>query len=270
MLALKTLLQPSRLTSIVDVGSNAIDGPPVYTRMMEEGLCTVAGFDPQTTEPSHERVKHYPYVIGNGQSATLNTCSMPGMTSLLPGDWKNLALFPAMSDWADIRSRTTVETKRLDDIDEIEAIDFLKMDVQGSELDVLHSGRKKLSKAVAVMTEVSFVTLYKGQPTLGDTDSELRRMGFIPHCFVEAKVWPIATKTKLSNASPHQLLEADILYVRDFGRAMASEQWKHLAMIAHHVCGSFDLAMHALEKLVEMDAVSSTAPEQYREIVEAM
>jgi FkbM family methyltransferase len=238
--------------------------------MLEEGLCTVTGFDPQSTKPSHPKVRQLPYVIGNGQSATLNTCVLPGMTSLLTGDWRNLALFPALSDWAEIKSRSTVETVRLDDVEEIEAIDFLKMDVQGSEIDVFRSGRVKLAKTVAIMTEVSFVTLYKGQPAFGDVDSELRRRGFIPHCFVEAKTWPIATKTKVPNADPHQLLEADLLYVADYSRPMAAEQWKHLAMIAHHVCGSFDLAMFAIERLVEMEAIALSATDQYRKILEAL
>ena len=42
----------------------------------------------------------------------------------------------------------------------------------------------------------------------------------------------------------NQLLEADVVYVRDFTfpDKMSSEQLKHLALIAHHCYGSYDLA----------------------------
>ena len=53
-----------------------------------------------------------------------------------------------------------IDTKRLDDISEIKDIDFLKIDVQGSELTIFMNGRKKLGNAVAIQTEISFVSLY--------------------------------------------------------------------------------------------------------------
>lgn len=271
MQALRNLLEPSRLTSIVDVGANPIDDAPPYTRMLDEGLCTVVGFDPQVTASSQGNRRMLPYVISSDDGVrSLNVAVAPGMTSLLPLNEVHAAAFPMMPAWGAVLDRRTVETKRLDNVCEIDAIDFLKMDVQGAEIDVLRGGRHRLTKAVAVMTEVSFVTLYRGQSTFGEMDTELRHMGFIPHCFAAAKCWPIATTTIVPNMAPHQLLEADVVYVRDFTRTMGVEQWKHLAMIAHHVCGSFDLAMRCVEALAKMEAVAPSAPDQYRQILEAM
>jgi hypothetical protein len=46
----------------------------------------------------------------------------------------------------------------------------------------------------------------------------------------------------------NQLLEADIVYVRDFAHAdsMSEEQLKHLALVAHHCYRSFDLALRCV------------------------
>ena len=55
--------------------------------------------------------------------------------------------------------RVPVHTRRLDDISEIEHLDFLKIDVQGGELAVFHGGKSKLSETVAIQTEISFVPL---------------------------------------------------------------------------------------------------------------
>ncbi|MEJ3816632.1 FkbM family methyltransferase, partial [Campylobacter jejuni] len=68
-----------------------------------------------------------------------------------------------------------------DDIGEIDAMDYLKIDVQGSELAVFQNGRRRLAEAVVIQTEVSFLPLYKKQPVFGEIDLELRSQGFIPH-----------------------------------------------------------------------------------------
>jgi len=66
---------------------------------------------------------------------------------------------------------------------EIRDLDLLKIDVQGSELAVFGSGRQKQKQAAAIQTEVSFLCLYKEQPTFDDIDVELRKQGFVPHAF---------------------------------------------------------------------------------------
>ena len=79
-------------------------------------------------------------------------------------------------------------------------------------------------------------------------------MGFVPHMFAALNRRMLHP---LRGASPfhhlNQLLEADIVYVRDFRDmgSMNNEQLAHLAMIAHHVYGSFDLAIRCLVRLAE-------------------
>ncbi len=270
MRALFDLIQPSRLTSIVDVGSNPEDGGrPPYARMLDEGLCTITAIDPKGPAIPHPHIRTLRHVIGDGTDQDLHVATAPGMSSLLRLSTVRARLFPQMTEWGETKATERVATTRFDDIEGI-ACDFLKMDVQGAERDVLTYGRHQIAKCVAVMTEMSFVPLYQGQWCMGRMDTELRQLGFMPHCFVEAKVWPLATEFQIPNLSPHQLLECDMLYVRDITNTMSAEMWKHLAMVAHHVCGSFDLAMRAVSELARMEAVSPSAPEQYRQILERM
>ncbi len=44
---LAELIKPERLTAVVDVGANPIDGVPPYRPLLAKGLCTVVGFEPQ-------------------------------------------------------------------------------------------------------------------------------------------------------------------------------------------------------------------------------
>ena len=63
----------------------------------------------------------------------------------------------------------------------------------------------------------------------------------------------------------NQVVEADFVYVRDFSltAAMSDEQLKHLALVAHHCYGSFDLAARCLRNLVLRAAVAANAVELY-------
>jgi len=98
-------------------------------------------------------------------------------------------------------------------------------------------------------------------------DLLMRAMDFLPHCFAEMKVWPLAPTlvSGKNNIGLRQLLEADLVYVRDFTHAanVAPQQWKHLALIAHHCYGSFDLAVRCLNMLIELGALPTDRVDDY-------
>jgi len=270
---LTEILRPARLTAVVDVGANPIDGDPPYKAMLAAGLCEVTGFEPlgpalerlEQKKGPHER--YLPYALADGTERTLHVCELEGMTSLLVPDPEHLALFNLFPTWGSVKERIPVTTRKLDDIAEIRALDFLKMDVQGAEREVLAHGRAKLADTVAIQTEVSFVPLYKDQPSFGDMDLALRALGFLPHCVTGTKIWPIAPMVvgNAPNRGIRQLLETDMVYVRDFSKPenMSAEQWKHLALVAHHCYGSYDLALKSILALMQMGAVPADANRRY-------
>ena len=61
------------------------------------------------------------------------------MTSLLEPDRHTYEFFPKFAQYATVVREVPIETRRLDDIAEIDTIDFLKIDVQGSELSVFRT-----------------------------------------------------------------------------------------------------------------------------------
>jgi FkbM family methyltransferase len=267
------ILSPQRRTAIVDIGANPIDGDPPYQAMLAAGLCEVTGFEPQAAalerlEQKKGPLERYlPYAIADGTLRTLHVCALEGMTSLLVPDPAHLALFNLFPIWGQVKERIPIATRKLDDIAEIAHLDFLKMDVQGAEREVLAHGRAKLKDTVAVQTEVSFVPLYQGQPSFGDMDLALRELGFLPHCVTGTKIWPLAPMVVGTepNRGIRQLLETDMVYVRDFSKPenMSAEQWKHLALVAHHCYGSYDLALKAVITLMELGALPADAGRRY-------
>jgi FkbM family methyltransferase len=275
--ALQALLSPERLTEVVDVGANPIDGEPPYAGMLRAGLCRVTGFEPQQEALRQLQQKkgalerYLPHALGDGGAHTLHVCAAPGMTSLLEPDPATLELFSVLKAAGEVRERVPVQTRRLDDIAEIEHLDFLKIDIQGGELSVLRNGAAKLAEAVMIQTEVSFVTLYRGQPPFGEIDAELRRQGFLPHCFAEVKDWPIAPC--VINNDPrqplNQLLEADVVFARDISRPerMSDAQLRQLALIAHHCYRSFDLALRCVMLLEQRNALRADTQPKYLRLI---
>lgn len=271
--ALIDILKPGRLTSIIDVGANPIDGNPPYKAMLEAGLCQIIGFEPQPEalarlrKSATENETYLPYALGDGREHTLHICRESGMTSLLEPDNQRLKLFNLFEKFGDVSERISINTVRLDDVKEINELDFLKIDVQGSELSIFSNGIELLRKATAVQTEVSFIPLYVNQPTFGQLDTFLRKLDFVPHCFSSIKRWALSPTVFNNNPrSPgNQLLEADIIYVKDFPKLikMESEKIKHLAMVSHHIFRSFDLVNLTLLELEKRGEIKRDSVKQY-------
>ena len=271
------LLRPERLTAVVDIGANPIDGEPPYKKMLSNRLCTLVGFEPQEEalaklNASKSDLETYlPYAVGDGTSGTLKICQAPGMTSLFTPEPRILNQFWGFSQFGRVLREVEVETRTLDSIAEIGPFDFLKIDVQGGELAVFRGGRLRLGSAVALQAEVSFMPLYKNQPIYGEIDLALRGLGFVPHMFASINKRMILPLHNAQNpgAVMNQLLEADVVYVRDFTfpDRMSGEQLKHLAMIAHHCYGSYDLAGNCIHHLASRGALPSDALGKYLAIL---
>ncbi len=264
----------------MDVGASPIDGSPPYRGLLELGLCTVTGFEPQPEalavleRRKGPRETYLGSAIADGRRRRLHVCRSSGMTSLLRPSKAAAEILTAFQLYGEVVREEDVETKRLDDVTEVGAIDLLKMDVQGAELDVLRHGSEKLRRAVVVHTEVAFFPLYEEQPLFADVDLELRRQGFAPHGFFPGiKTWCIAPMDATSKpaATPHQLLDGDVVYVRDLLRmdALDDEQLKRMALIAHDCYRSFDLALRCVALLEKRGALAKGAGAEYLRLLDA-
>jgi len=59
------------------------------------------------------------------------------------------------------------------------AIDYLKIDTQGSELEILKGGAGIVNTVRCIDIEVEFNPIYEGQTLFGETDTYLRSKGFV-------------------------------------------------------------------------------------------
>jgi hypothetical protein len=94
----------------------------------------------------------------------------------------------------------------------------------------------------------------------------------VPHAFAAVNQRMIAPMTGNNvYAALNQLVEADIVYVRDFTRpdAMDVEQMKHLAIIAHHCYRSYDPAMNCIYRLVKKAAIPQSVVKEYLNLIQS-
>lgn len=276
---LAELLEIERIPTVVDIGANPLDGgDPPYKPLLDKYLCNVIGFEAQESilmalqKRNRPHETYLPHVVGDGEPATLYVCKAGGMSSILKPSIERLASFNDLTDLGEVLEEVPVQTVRLDDIAEIEHLDYLKIDIQGGEREVFSGGAAKLAGCVVIQTEVAFAQTYENQPTIGSIDIQLRMLGFVPHTLADLRMWPISPAVMGGNRRQacRQIVEADLVYVRDFTRAgtMTAEQWKMLALIAHHCYQSYDLALRAILMAHALGALPENAAARYCSLME--
>jgi len=163
-------------------------------------------------------------------------------------------------------------------------IDFIKLDTQGSELQILEGAIDTVSGSVlGIEAEVEFLPLYKGQPLFCDVDRFLRGKGF--ELFdLNSISWH--RQNKLLNdldlkydieRSKSQLVYADALYFKSeaeihrlFSGINDAEWKKSKALRFISICVLYDFLDYAIEiaNIAREQNVLST--EEYKLIIEVL
>jgi FkbM family methyltransferase len=244
---------------VCDVGA-MIEGTERYAGLVAQGLARVTGFEPNPRE--YERLcagkqgpyRYLPYFLGSGGPARFSLARYPGCSSLYTPDPRVIDLFTSIGAGPGGNFTVTdvqeVQTRRLDDLEECPAPDYLKIDVQGAELDVLRGATRALAGVVVLELEVEFVPLYAGQPLFGDIQVFLREHGFLLHKFLDVAGRCFRPLQLGSNpfAAMSQVLWADAVFVRDFTAVdrWTDEQLLKAALLLHEVYHSYDLVHYLL------------------------
>ena len=169
-------------------------------------------------------------VLGRAAEArTFRITRSPACASLLQPNHEFLSQFREIAEGFDVERETPVETISLDmclAANDVARADFIELDVQGGELDVLIGAARTLDETLGIQAEVEFTPMYVGQPLFADIDAFLRARGF--------QLFDLSRyHVRRSSATPTrgQLLWGHALYLRDH-RGLAPELAARLAVIA--------------------------------------
>jgi FkbM family methyltransferase len=181
LLFVQKLLQDEPMT-VVDVGASGGMSSPWKTF---HAPLRYIGFEPDETEhaklvaradSSRESYRNVGLAGQKGRALFYVTKQQASSSLLEPNiEWVS----PFRTDFA---VSTTVEVE-VDTLDHQVSppVDFIKLDTQGTELQILNGAENALRTTFALNVEVEFQPLYKNQPLFGDVDAFLRQRGF--ECF---------------------------------------------------------------------------------------
>lgn len=178
------VLKKYAIDTVIDVGANngqfALD---IHARLPS---ATIYSFEPlhDTYKELVENLKDVPtfraFNVGLGDAAETKTIfrsSFSPSSSLLPMTDLHKKLYPKSAG----ATPETITIRKLNDVASgmnLNGNVLVKLDVQGYEDKVLRGGTEVLRHAKVLVTEVSFVTLYEGQPLFNDIYTIARELGF--------------------------------------------------------------------------------------------
>lgn len=201
---------------LIDVGARGgIDSrwKPYYQNI------EVLAFEPDPKEcgvlnsqPFPYSVRFLPVALGaqDGEEATLNICKSPGCSSLLKPNMELCSAYPYGTEM-EVVKRIPMILNRMDTVCADFQPDVIKIDTQGTELDVLRGAGRLLNDTLAVELEVEFVSQYEGQKLFADVDIYMRKQGFMLRG-IRRTYW----RTKANYEHPYggQIFHGDALYLR--------------------------------------------------------
>ena len=246
------------IINVVDVGAMSL-GPhtDAFDRLLVRGAVRIVGFEPVQAECDKLNAMHaperlyLPYAIGDGRRRTFHECNFPMTSSIYEPDSDLLGRFQGLETLSRVVATSGIDTHRLDDIPEVADADYLKVDVQGAELDVFNGAPNTLRQAVLVHTEAEFVPMYRDQPLFGDVDCALRRNGFLLHRIlaVASRAFKPLINDNNPDAPGSQALWCEAVYIRNFMSldALPPEKLLKLALMLHTIYRSIDTCAFVLQ-----------------------
>ncbi len=169
-----------------------------------------------------------------------------------PADDYSSALKPKVSTFSDFGRELSIKDfkiKRIntDTIDNlIDECDFIKLDVQGAELEVLKGAENTLKNVTGLCLEVSFIEVYENQALFGDIDKFLRERGFKFISFYGAML-ARTKEARKERGRIARLVGSNAVYIKE------SDTLKNniLSIIIEATYGLPDLAIKRLKNIPE-------------------
>ena len=108
-----------------------------------------------------------------------------------------------------------------------ENFDFIKIDTQGYNYNVLVGGKNKLKNTLAIETEVEFVQIYQNQKLFEDIKKYLQSKDFIFIDFIDLRRW-----SNIKNEIFGRMIFGNTLFIKNPKRVIKNyTQYKKLITI---------------------------------------
>lgn len=239
---------------ICDIGASPIDKTDFIENLLTNTFSKLIGFEPnkeafKQLNKSNSNKKFYDFGIGDGEEQILNICRAPGMSSFLEPDIEYLSKFHLFDRHSEIIKKIKVKTKKLTDIKE--NIDFLKIDVQGYESEIISHGKDKIKDALIIQIETSPIPLYKNESSFSKVMLQLEELGFNLHMFnnINTRTFKPMIVDNHLHKGLHHLFQLDCVMIKNFEsiKELNQDQLIKLILVLFYSFGSYDLVDHLID-----------------------
>ena len=205
------LLRRHRIDVLFDVGANAGQYGSTMRALGYQGK--IVSFEPSSeafrllsgTAHGDSRWTAVNAALAEKEGpVTLHVSANSQSSSVLPMLGSHVAAAPASAYVGEEIVEATTLKSQIDHHLRPEERLFVKIDTQGSELEVLAGAGDGLSRVTGLQLELSLVPLYEGQPLIEETLSTVRALGYVP----------AAVEPDFFSDSTGMLLQADGLFFR--------------------------------------------------------
>jgi FkbM family methyltransferase len=159
-------------------------------------------------------IKYYPYALGKAnEKRKLYITQHPMCSSLYKPNETFNKLYNNL-EVTNLKDEIEIETITLDyfiDKHDIGNIDFIKIDVQGAELDIFKGASNALKNVRNIVCEVEFIDVYENQPLFGDICNYLSQYNLMFNKFLGLAgraIKPVKLDNNLNKPSQHMWSDA--------------------------------------------------------------
>tara|TARA_B100000989_G_C19479824_1_gene444625 strand:+ start:66 stop:935 length:870 start_codon:yes stop_codon:yes gene_type:complete len=246
---------------IIEVGALKIQDQdePFYELLDYFPSTKIIGFEiekeicEKMNSQAKEGVKYYSHALGkDNEQRKFYITQNPMCSSLYKPNEELIKLYNNF-EVAYLKKETKIETISLDyfvEKYEVGDVDFIKIDVQGAELDVFKGGSKTLKNVLKIVCEVEFIQHYENQPLFGEVSDYLSQYNLMFNKFLGLS--GRALKPIMLNNNPNlpsQHIWSDAVFVRHIQKihSLNDEKLLKLGLLAC-VYYSLDLTFYCLSE----------------------
>ena len=221
---------------------------------LEEEVCS------KMNANAKKGIKYYPYALGKAnEKRKLYITQNPMCSSLYKPNEELIKLYNRF-EVAYLKEEIEINTITLDyfiEQNKIGDVDFIKIDVQGAELDVFKGGKKTLNNVLKIVTEVEFIPHYIDQPLFGDVCSYLEKHNLMFNKFLGLAgraLKPLILKNA-HTASQHIWTDAVFIYHVQKIKDLSNIKLLKLSLLSL-LYGSVDLTHFCLSRFDEKNSTT--------------
>lgn len=252
LISLKNLLNQSKI-SYADVGASK----DILIRWRKYiKFLTIYGF-----EPIFEEYKNLKAKFKNQKNIKLYNCALADKNGLknfyeVEGIYQSSFLKPNYNfikqypnpERFNLKKVFKIYCKKFDTFKE--KFDFIKIDTQGFNYNVLIGAKKTIKNTLAIEIEVEFIKIYKNQKLFEDTKKFLEKKDFIFLDFIDLRRW-----SNLKNNLFGRIIFGNAIFIKNPNKVLKDyTQFKKLITILL-IYNKLDLALMLSKKMKTKDKI---------------